>query len=761
MELQELFREPPSEYRQAPLWFWNHELAQDVLAWQIDQMKDKGLGGFIIQARRGLATPYLSEAWFDCVRFCCRRAKEQSLTAWASDEPRGFMDASQDASAQDLPPRKGPQEDDPIPITLPKTSDSFSLAAQDLVGDFQSVEHKHVSGADAQCGTDSNGLARMSIASKVAASAGLLAGNERIISQPYEDSGWGLSLRDMKAHADCQMVHGISFFSPHAFYYSVAGSRKRDAPPSEFFQAPFWPYYKIFADYTARLTSVLAAGRPGAKIAVLWPKASTETGPEAEKTLVQLGKALQSIHRDFLVVDEDSLAEAQVRNDRFSVKTLEFQALIVPSVNSLPDSLLDKLREIGVDCPVLSVGNDTMGVVATAKGEHDGLSSLPSLQRLEQPDPEALRQALAGIAPEVILEAAPEILYLQRQRSEMDFYFFVNTSGDECKTVVSLDRVGKAAIWDADTGDVCPAPGQQGIEGRLSLPLTLPPQGSVLVSVDTRCPIGDVPEEEFVAGHRIRLCDLWHFTPENGNFLRLNKWHMTITTRHSVTELSYATDVILNEAISNMRLILDSLPAPSTEQTMEGGAHVYLNGEELTEELPWEIDPEFRVLRIAQRLDPGQYRIEIVITSHGHSPQPDLAEYAWLAGDFKLDLSEGMPRLSAVRGVFSGPWEQQGFPFFSGTGAYMADFDAPEEVANKRVFLDAGRVGDVLTVEVNGQPVAVRAWPPYRVELTGLLHPGRNLFALKVANSNRNFIEGPDKDTKSGLLEEVCIEIER
>ena len=133
----------------------------------------------------------------------------------------------------------------------------------------------------------------------------------------------------------------------------------------------------------------------------------------------------------------------------------------------------------------------------------------------------------------------------------------------------------------------------------------------------------------------------------------------------------------------------------------------------------------------------------------------------WLAGDFSLDLSDGIPRLSAVRGLFSGPWEEQGFPYFSGTGAYMTEFDMPEDTGGKRIFLDAGRVGNLLAIEINGKEIAVKAWPPYRTEVTEYIKSGHNLFVLKVSNTSKNFMEGPDKEMPSGLLDEVCLEIER
>ena len=57
-------------YRPIPFWSWNNKLDADELVRQIRGMKEVGLGGFIMHARTGLLTEYLSEEWFQCVRGC-------------------------------------------------------------------------------------------------------------------------------------------------------------------------------------------------------------------------------------------------------------------------------------------------------------------------------------------------------------------------------------------------------------------------------------------------------------------------------------------------------------------------------------------------------------------------------------------------------------------------------------------------------------------------------------------------------------------
>ena len=992
MTLFERFCNPTSEFRQAPFWFWNHRLDTETLSWQIEQMAEKGLGGFVMHARHGLITPYLSDEWFECIRFCCNKAREMGMIAWAYDErdwpsgPAGgaviadranrlsylrlvtsemqgpctvtFGDGVVCAyvSSSGEPPRRvqgkdwqapsGPCQvvqavrfecpailwfesyldtldpnacrrfiqstydrheeklgdlkalglagfftDEPafstypddlarIPWT-PGLPDAFLAMKgydlldhlRDLFGQtelgpqvrydywdvavslfessfFKSIEewcdarglklighplgeeplffqfrclgnifyllkHFHMPGMDhLTIHVGKGGAGRMS--PKMIESAALLAGRERTMTETFGESGWGLSLREMKWMADWQIANGINYIIPHAFYYSVAGRRKKDSPPSEFVQAPFWPYYRYFADYTARLTSAMTGGEHIAKVAVLYPMSSvwsdfipglemTCTAQEIEEAFAPLGEALQRIHRDFVVVDEQSFAQARVEGNTFRVNDLSFNALILPKMSAIHEDALEALRRVAQSCVTIAVGDNALRVLKKDSGGRgsrraEGIQPLDPARQEPRP-PESvlpaeipgvrlsagrrfadLEQELSQVAPDVMIDRAPDVQYLHRRTEGKDLYFFANTGREALDTVVSLETVGLADLWDAETGTRRTAPRQRVAGDRLEVPLHFPPMGSHLVVIDPAPPADPARSQvsarsqvelgnevsPFKASLRIPVEAPWHFTPENGNFAALRNWTLIMEAHQHVNELRYSAQFITTEHIANMRLILDGVPAQAYNvheaarpiMAHETDAVVLLDGKPLTQELPWEIDPKFRVLDLAGLCKPGTHHIEIAIKNNGWFPQPGLEEYAWVAGDFHLDDRAGLPCLVPVHGIGVGSWEKQGFAFFSGTGDYCAEVVVPEEVAGKRAFLNAGKVGDLLEVEVNGRLMGVRPWPPYSVEVTSALCPGRNLFVLKVANSGRNFFEGPDGNHPSGLLSEVWLEIE-
>lgn len=90
---QEIFENPPAQYRGAPFWAWNTILDEKELLWQIDRLKEMGFGGFFMHSRSGMATEYLSREFMDLVHACIDHAKEKGMLSYLYDEdrwPSGF-----------------------------------------------------------------------------------------------------------------------------------------------------------------------------------------------------------------------------------------------------------------------------------------------------------------------------------------------------------------------------------------------------------------------------------------------------------------------------------------------------------------------------------------------------------------------------------------------------------------------------------------------------------------------------------------------
>lgn len=92
-QLKELFADPPSEYRSAPLWDWNEQISEEGIDFQMKEFKKAGIGGVFVHPRPGLLTEYLSEDWFHLFDYTVQKGKELGMKVWIYDEnsyPSGF-----------------------------------------------------------------------------------------------------------------------------------------------------------------------------------------------------------------------------------------------------------------------------------------------------------------------------------------------------------------------------------------------------------------------------------------------------------------------------------------------------------------------------------------------------------------------------------------------------------------------------------------------------------------------------------------------
>jgi len=92
-QLQELFDDPPADYRSAPLWDWNHRITEEGIDFHMQKFKEAGIGGVFVHPRPGLITEYLSEEWFELFDYTVKKGKELGMNVWIYDEnsyPSGF-----------------------------------------------------------------------------------------------------------------------------------------------------------------------------------------------------------------------------------------------------------------------------------------------------------------------------------------------------------------------------------------------------------------------------------------------------------------------------------------------------------------------------------------------------------------------------------------------------------------------------------------------------------------------------------------------
>lgn len=86
--LADKMNSPMDEFTPIPFWFWNDELSEKEIERQMEEMKAKGVCGFVIHPRKGLprSIGYLSDDYFRFVKFAVKKAEELDMKVVLYDE---------------------------------------------------------------------------------------------------------------------------------------------------------------------------------------------------------------------------------------------------------------------------------------------------------------------------------------------------------------------------------------------------------------------------------------------------------------------------------------------------------------------------------------------------------------------------------------------------------------------------------------------------------------------------------------------------
>ena len=159
----------------------------------------------------------------------------------------------------------------------------FHVPGQDLVFRWVSPERGGVSGMDstmAKCGAD----------------AARLMGRQRNSNECFGacnrgGNPWHFTGDDMKWMIDWLAVRGVNLFIPHAFYYSLEGPRSAERPPDVGPGSIWWPHYRLWSRYMARLSWLMTDARLHADTAVLCR--NRDLRPEAVAPLFETQRGFQ------------------------------------------------------------------------------------------------------------------------------------------------------------------------------------------------------------------------------------------------------------------------------------------------------------------------------------------------------------------------------------------------------------------------------------------------------------------------------------
>ena len=373
----------------------------------------------------------------------------------------------------------------------------FQIPGQDIVWRGVAPEgNKALQGTNSAIGKCSSSVARHD-------------GRLRNSNEVYGAFGWQLTLEEMKWLADWLMVRGVNLLYPHAFYYSIREYRVNERPPDLGPNNLWWPHYRWFADYTARVCGLLVGSRQICNVAILGGNHALPW------------RAAEFLYRhqvDFNYIEDWRLVgQARIQDGRIAVGDMAYDLLIVdgdrPPTGAVAETLV-RFQMSG-------------GKVRYCTGAPDP-TLLDGLERDVRISPEA-----------------PALRYTHVVKDGVDFYLLVNEGESEMAGRLTVRRAGRAEWLDAWTGAFAPAEAAPVDADGLSVGLHLERRASIILCVDPGKPMAapTAPHAGLSAEKPVPLGGPWEVVDRDGKRMveGLGDWQQQPATAGYAGTLTYRT----------------------------------------------------------------------------------------------------------------------------------------------------------------------------------------------------------------------------
>lgn len=592
---------------------------------------------------------------------------------------------------------------------------------------------------------------------RATASAAYLYGKIGSLCECYHSLSWGATLQDAKVIAEGLLLMGIETLVPHGFFYSTHALRKHDAPPSFFFQMPYWPHFGRLARRIGRIQESFSGSHIDAKILVIDPAAGLPDRAQKAQ-YAELLEALFAAHLECLIGDVDALAESKrIERDggaALRLRDVEIEAVVAPPMRS-PDPEQDEL---------LRAFEDAGGLVARVK-EGEPPEAVCSLLR---------RRVGACLPIRAVQGDAGRLRMVRRKDGERTIWFVLNPWREELEIEIEAPSpLREIALEDG-------APPLLRRTGAKTYRRKVGPFESFLLET--------APAEESGGGRlpvvQARVDEMAVIRPLQPNLLRLDDWEMSfaggggarktravpLINQLAESEAPFAPKVELRFGL----MPRNELPEMEVEYAARFDADGYSGEARLVME-PDSIEGEWTVqvngsplfgpeafkpveahvrgflgIDIAPWLQPGKNLLRVRVKTG--SPSGGLRNPLYLAGGFAVYAQEGSGAPVLAPMPWAGridDWEGNGLPYYAGT----VEYETTAEVTGE---LSAAAGGDVLAeihlpataddayeISFNDGEWLPLLWRPRRARLAASrLRPGRNRVRLRVHTALQRAFDG-------------------
>jgi hypothetical protein len=452
--------------------------------------------------------------------------------------------------------------------------------------------------------------------------------------------------------------------------------------------------------------------------------------------------------------------------------------IVLPAqVENLNGSTVELLsRYLGAGGRVLCLSEAVRFVDGKPSEAPANLAAAQAANWVFKPENEAIADLVAFCAPDIRfsgLKGDSATFFHQRRRlADAELLFLANVSPATAMSGEFTAKGKSVEAWDPFSGKISPYKCTL-LQGEVTAAFELPPAGSAVFCVRPK-KAGRVKVPQFRSGElvaddgltfkmdspnvlTIDHCDLrlgkkeekdlYFYEAQRKTFqyhgLERDPWDNAVQYKTNVLDLDKFGPETGFEAGFWFEVAPGVDPASLRLAVERPRLYAVSINDQKVEPLAgqWWLDKAFGVFEIGGLCRPG--RNKVTLKASPFTIHTEL-EPVYVLGDFGLADAERGFRLVPPAPLMLGPWSEQGRPLYAGGVSYVKTYtlSAADPVKERTIVKLGAWLGSVAEVKVGGQSAGFIFRPPFELDITASIRPGRNEVSVTVFGTLKNTL-GP------------------